>query len=153
MKTIANDSDYQIIVNRIRKIKIDSHRQWGQMTAHQMICHLCDPLKIALGTKSATDRSSFMLRNVVKSLVLWGLPTPRGKVKTVPEMNVQKGGGTQPIHFEADVENLLKLLQALKEKKASDSLQSHPAFGAMDYAEWCRLSYVHIDHHLQQFGV
>jgi hypothetical protein len=31
-------------------------------------------------------------------------------------------------------------------------LQMHPIFGAMTEEEWMRWGYLHMDHHLRQFG-
>ncbi len=45
MKTLSNREDKTEILGRLRKLKPDSQRQWGKMSAHQMVCHLNDSFK------------------------------------------------------------------------------------------------------------
>jgi hypothetical protein len=47
----------------------------------------------------------------------------------------------------ADLESLLQLITT-----RSLVRQSHPLFGAMSAAAWLRWAYLHLDHHLRQFG-
>jgi hypothetical protein len=59
MKTLAREEDTAEILRRIRQVRPDSVRRWGCMSAHQMVCHLTDACRMALGetaVSSATGR-------------------------------------------------------------------------------------------------
>jgi len=51
MKSLANQRDKQEIAERAQKIQPSSQRRWGKMTAHQMLCHLCDSFRGPLGSR------------------------------------------------------------------------------------------------------
>jgi len=71
------------------------------MTAHQMICHLSDSFRSALGEKQISSSSTLFKRTIYKWAALWvPLPWPHG-IKTRPEMDQQQGG-TQPVEFASD---------------------------------------------------
>jgi hypothetical protein len=60
MRTLLNDRDQKEVLDRLSKVRPDSQRRWGSMSAHQMICHLSDSFRVALGEKhvSLPRRSS-----------------------------------------------------------------------------------------------
>ncbi|MCB0510451.1 MAG: DUF1569 domain-containing protein [Bacteroidetes bacterium] len=49
-------------------------------------------------------------------------------------------------------ERKLYLLAYLEKVQQADQLHAHPFFGNLSKADWQRLIYKHIDHHLQQFS-
>ena len=52
MKSIADAKCKQEIVGRIGRMRPDAPRQWGKMTAPQMICHLNDAFLGVMGQQS-----------------------------------------------------------------------------------------------------
>jgi hypothetical protein len=152
MKSLLNPQDKVEIIERLRKLKADSQRRWGRMNSHQMICHLSDSFKSKLGEKKNSSVSNLFTRTVMKWLALYApLPWPHG-VKTMPEMD-QEIGGTPPVEFERDREQLLAVIERFLAPTKDHELQPHPYFGDMSEAEWMRWGYLHCDHHLRQFGV
>jgi len=88
----------------------DSQRRWGSMSAHQMICHLSDSFRVALGEKHVSSSSTLFKRTIYKWAALWvPFGWPHG-VKTRPEVDQQQGG-TRPVEFSSDVENLRILFE------------------------------------------
>ncbi len=83
MKTLAQQRCKAEIVRRVRTVHPESARRWGQMSAHQMICHLCDSFRMATGQKLVSDASGRMQRTLVKWIALY-LPVqwPVGLVST-----------------------------------------------------------------------
>ena len=77
------------------------------------------------------------------------MPWPHG-IKTRPEME-QGAGGTPPVGFERDRRDLLEILDRFV--AAEEERTPHPIFGTMTEWEWQRWGYLHMDHHLRQFGV
>ena len=148
MASILNPTDLSNIKTRIKSIDGNEKALWGRMTVNEMVCHLTDQIRVGTGDILSKDISSFALRNIVKNLVLMGMPTPKGKVMTVPEMNQEKKG-TPPTTLENDKQLLLDSIDKLA---GMEDTKPHPAFGKMNRKQWAKLSYLHMDHHLKQFG-
>jgi hypothetical protein len=68
-----------------------------------------------------------------------------------PDLN-QEIGGTRPVVFEADRDELLALIERLCSHPLDSPPPQHPLFGAMTWNQWMILAYRHCDHHLRQFG-
>jgi hypothetical protein len=149
MKTLSNASDQSELLHRMSSVRPDSQALWGVMSAHQMICHLSDSFRAALGQKDVSPSTTFFKRTLLKWTALWlPVPWPHG-FKTRPEMD-QRQGGTPPTEFASDLEtfrNLFSRFCAFKGKFAP-----HAILGPMSHAERMRHAYLHIDHHLRQFG-
>ena len=121
------------------------------MSAHQMICHLCDSFRMATGEKLVSDASGRMQRTLVKWIALY-LPVlwPVG-LQTRPEVD-QLCAGTRPADFAADVAELEALLEFISTREKGFDWPVHPIFGRMSQGAWLRWAYLHMDHHLRQFG-
>lgn len=151
MKTVLNPSDRDALLKRLGRLQVDSPRLWGRMDAHSMVCHLGDQVRMILGHIEVPDRSTWFGRHVLKRLVLWGLPAPKEKVATFPELDQVAGGGTRPSSFEEDRRAIHRLLDEFS--AAGSDLPSHGMMGPMSRGQWARMVYLHMDHHLRQFGV
>ncbi len=152
MKSLFNSNDKQEVIERLRRVRPDSQRQWGKMTAHQMVCHLHDSFKIGTGEKVASSKSNLVSRTFVKWFALQVPMTwPKG-FQTRPEVD-QLLGGTPPAEFERDVKELEAMVERFSSPQRDFSWQPHPIFGAMTDEHWLRWGYLHMDHHLRQFGV
>jgi hypothetical protein len=150
MRSLANVTDRNEIMQRLSALTPSAQRVWGSMTVEGMICHLSDAFLLALGDRTARPVKMPVPGKVMKVMAL-RLPAPWPRnVATVEEVR-QGGGGTTPNTFEAD---RTRLLEALERFCASSALQQnpHPFFGAMSHADWMRWGYLHSDHHLRQFG-
>ena len=151
MKTLARERDKTEILGRLRTVRRESVRRWGRMSAHQMVCHLADWSRMALGQRAATPATGVLQRTLLKVVVLYvPLPWPSG-VRTSPEVD-QERGGTRPVDFAADVAQAEALLELVTAPSRDLDRQLHPVFGPMSDAAWLRLGYLHADHHLRQFG-
>ncbi len=150
MKTLRNVRDRTEVLNRLANLRPDALRRWGTMSAHQMICHLSDALRSALGERHFSPANSLFMRTILKPLALW-VPVrwPHG-FKTRPEMDQQQGG-TSPVNFASDLEELRSLFQRFC--TGDGEFSPHAMFGQMSRAERMRHAYLHFDHHLRQFGV
>ena len=151
MKTLARERDRLEIVDRLRTIGPEREPRWGRMSAHQMICHLADGFRMAIGQKPVRRIGRFVDRRVLKWFVLY-LPIPwPGGIRTNPEID-QDLGGTRPAGFSADRAELEALLARVTSRPRGFDWQPHPLFGPMSDAAWLRWAYLHTDHHLRQFG-
>ena len=151
MKTVARHSDKVEILRRLSVVGPDRIARWGRMSAHQMICHLSDSLRMATGEKLVSDASGPLQRTVLKWMVLYlPLRWPAG-ILTTPEID-QEIGGTRPVDFAADMATLEALLDRITTQPERIDRRLHPVFGRMSEAAWLRWAYLHMDHHLRQFG-
>lgn len=152
MKTLARDHDKAELLRRLRDVRPDSIRQWGRMSAHEMVCHLIDSCRMALGQKTVSHASGLPQRTVVKWMALYfPRPWPPG-ILTRPELE-QGRGGRCPGDFAADVAEVEALLESIARRERGFDWPVHPIFGRMSDRAWLRWAYLHTDHHLRQFGV
>ena len=132
---------------RILQLTPEAQRRWGKMTSHQMVCHLGDQLRIALGEVSTSPMPSPLRYPVIKQLAIDVLPWPRGRTKGPPEAFV-----TRPAVWERDVTRVCELLEVFATCQDHTDWPPHPIFGHMSGSLWSRLTCRHFDHHLTQFG-
>ncbi len=149
-KSIADEETLAEVASRLSELGPASKRKWGRMTAHQMVCHLADALRIALGDKPAPPRvDTWTSRNVIRRVALYApLRWPQG-IPTVQGIDQAAGEGTTPAVFESDRDALVQMHERLA-AEATDRV--HPIFGPLSRAEWLIWAYRHADHHLRQFG-
>jgi Protein of unknown function (DUF1569) len=151
MKTLARQPDKAEILQRLQALRAESAGRWGRMTAHQMVCHLNDSFRVMIGQKPVSPATSLLHRTIVKWIALYlPLPWPAG-IPTRPEID-QELGGTRPLDFTADVAQLEAMLELVSTQTSTLDWQRHPIFGRMSEAAWLRWAYLHVDHHLRQFG-
>jgi uncharacterized protein DUF1569 len=152
MKTLARQRDKNAILARLRHLRPDAARRWGRMSAHQMICHLCDSTRMALGRKRVVPTGRLLHRTVIRSLALYAPLAWRSGILTNPEID-QECGGTKPGEFFADVSELEALVHVMTTEPAQLDGREHPIFGRLSRSAWLRWAYLHMDHHFRQFGV
>lgn len=150
MKNILNLKDKHEILYRLSNLEPSARAMWGKMNVNEMLCHLADQLRLGLGIKDAEYTGNIIEEKLLKWLVLWGIPTPKGKVETAKELK-QGLGGTKPTSFECDLKKLKDLIEDFDITFKAES-RRHPAFGSLNKKYWGRITYLHIDHHLKQFG-
>ncbi len=87
MKTLAHERCKAEILRRLRDVRPDSARRWGRMSAHQMVCHLTDSCRMALGEKPVSFATGPVQQTVVKWIALYlPLKWPPGYM-TRPEID------------------------------------------------------------------
>ena len=97
-RTLADADCKAEILARVRALQPDSVRRWGRMTAHQMVCHLIDCNRMALGELVVTAPAARVPRAIVKWVSLHTpVPWPAG-LPTNPELD-QEVGGMRPDDF------------------------------------------------------
>jgi hypothetical protein len=152
MKSLARTQDHAELVERLGKLTPQADGRWGQMTAPQMVCHLADACRMALGRKQVSNDSSALRRTIIKWLALYAPLQWRAGIVTSPEID-QQIAGTCPSDFASDLAQVRVLLDAIATKGLRGTWPDHPVFGRMSPSEWLRWAYLHTDHHLRQFGI
>jgi hypothetical protein len=151
MNTLARERCKAEIRRRLRNVRPDNTRRWGQMSAHQMVCHLSDSCRMALGRKPVSDATGRLPRPLVKWIALYLPLRWPADIPTRPEID-QQCAGAKPVDFAADVAELESLLELVATREKDFNWPVHPIFGRMSRAAWLRWAYLHADHHLRQFG-
>jgi uncharacterized protein with PQ loop repeat len=151
-RTLALTDCRAAVIQRVQALQPTSVRRWGRMTAHQMLCHLIDCNRMALGELAVTAPKARVPRAFVKWVSLYTpMPWPAG-IPTNPELD-QDVAGTRPSDFARDVATLEATVERLMSRAGRGAWPSHPDFGEMSEGDWFRWAWLHMDHHLRQFGV
>ena len=145
-RSIFNAKDRQSIHSRLNALDPAARAQFGRMTPAEMICHMKDALEVATGAAPSKIIPSGLSNPLLRRLVIYYMPWPKGKVKTAPEMLK-----TRPEAWEADRARLRALLHAAAERGPDGSWAVHPAFGKISGKDYGVLIYLYFDHHLRQF--
>jgi hypothetical protein len=146
MPTLHDRGRRTALLERIAALRPDSPRQWGTMTADQMLHHLNSAMELTLGRLQAAPKPVPLPKPLFKWLVI-NLPWPKG-APTAPELIAG-----EHYDFEAERDRLRDLVTEISDKPVQGHWTHHPVFGAMSGRDCTRLQHKHIDHHLRQFGV
>jgi Protein of unknown function (DUF1569) len=151
MKSLARPADKAEILRRLSGLRPESVRRWGRMSPHQAVCHLSDTFLTVLGQRDVSHVGGPLQQRLLKWWALYlPLPWPAG-IPTRPELD-QACGGSAPSEFTKDVAQLQVLLETITAPGPDVQWQRHPNMGPMSHAQWLRWAYLHMDHHLRQFG-
>ena len=135
---------------------------WGTMRATQLVCHVADQLRVALGDIEVRRRrlalrfgdhevgiDPGLLRFWLgRRLLVHALPWPRARIGAPPEFLT-----TAPSSWRQDVATLHALVDRVGAGSPDGPWGTHPVFGRVSAQEWGLLCWRHLDHHLRQFGV
>ena len=150
MKNLFQPERVSEIKARIAKLQPSAERQWGSMTAPQMLAHTALAVQMATGElKLPRVMIGRVLGPVIRSMALKDDAPMRKNSPTMPSIVVSD-------ERDLDVERakLLKLIdQFVAGGPNKCTTHPHSFFGKLDAEQWAILMYKHIDHHLRQFGV
>jgi len=151
VKSLADPARVEEIRSRLHALTPGSTRLWGRMSCPEMIRHLSDTLRMALGERAVRPVGGALAHTLVKWVALWApLRWPRG-LTTLPEVDPRRQG-SRPEVFASDLAEVEALLLRLASGESGLEGRPHPFFGPLSRAAWLRWGYLHNDHHLRQFG-
>lgn len=147
MRSILNEGDRAVIVNRLRSLSVSSTGRWGSMGVVSMLQHLHLSARMAVGELPVPSKSkrAFQLFPL-KHLILYVLPFPKG-APTAAELKPVNAAS-----FEEERTAVLELLERIGSGPTEGIGPAHPLFGPLTWREWGVATYKHTDHHLKQFG-
>lgn len=149
-QNLLNSDAKEGIIARISSLSPDAQAIWGIMDANQMLCHTADQLRVALGDIPAAVTGNIFMRTVAKWVVVAGFPIPKG-TQTMAEVDPLRKG-TQPTHPAQDSSTLIASIERFSSHPEGKEFSFHPIFGRMSRNQWGKLAWIHLDHHLRQFG-
>ena len=150
MKTFWDREAREDICRRMEALTVDAKPQWGKFNATQMLAHLNDAMRMAMGELNVpAKKTKLPIRYApLKQLFIYALPWPQG-APTAPEL-LSRGSSAD---FAKEKAEFRTVVERLGQTRASDLCPEHPAFGRMSHRAWGVLKYRHADHHLRQFGL
>jgi hypothetical protein len=135
------------LLQRLSQLEADAHPRWGRMNAVQMLTHVNDQFRMALGDLSTVPERLPIRHFPLNNLVAYVLPWPKSS-PTAPELLARIDHSTWPV----EVETFARLLRRFATRPADAPWPVHPAFGRLSRSGWALLGYRHTDHHFRQFG-
>lgn len=135
---------------RLLLLRPDSPREWGTMSATQMLAHCSAGLEMALGQiRPPRMMIGRIMGPLVKRLALMENAEMRRNVPTAKELVVD----AKNLEFGKERIRLGELIASFA-AAGSGGCTTHPHFffGRLRPEEWSILMYKHLDHHLRQFG-
>lgn len=150
MHTLWNESDRGDMLGRFDRLRPDSSAHWGRMSAPQMLAHIGDSMRMAIGAVRVEPRRTPLRFTPIKQLVIYGLPSAPRNLPTAPELRK-----TPPGVWGEDLRDAKELIRraVVRYHQPTSKWPDHPAFGRLSSRAWGVLLYKHLDHHLRQFGV
>ena len=136
------------LLARLGRLTPDMTPRWGRFTCPDMVAHLNESMRMALGEITPAPKRLPIRFFPLKQLIIYVLPFPKG-VPTAPELLVWSGRAV----WDEEVKRFPELLARLKARAGDTKWPTHPAFGAMSRRAWGVLGYRHFSHHFGQFGV
>lgn len=149
MKTIFDPGAHAELIERLGRLAPDAARQWGTMSAAQMMEHAARGLEMASGRKPVKQvflgkMLSWMFRKEFLGEQPFKPNRPTGpdfKIKDEPDFESTR----------IRLSELIMEFQALGESGLDGNV--HGFFGPLTGKQWGETQYKHLDHHLRQFGV
>lgn len=149
MQSLFEPSARQDILARLDRLPPACTRQWGKMTAAQMMEHCARALEMGTGdtVRSQSFFGKILAPFVKKSIILGGKPMGKN-APTDPHLVVSDARD-----FASEKARLAAIVDRFCELGPEPAgTKVHSFFGKLTGDEWGRLMYKHLDHHLRQFG-
>jgi hypothetical protein len=148
LASLKEPKHQQALLARFDRLTPQHQGLWGKMTVDQMICHISDQLRIALGEIPTKPTNTILANGLVKKLAIYVIPWAKGKHQAAPEML-----NFRPINWQTDLTNFKSTVDRFVARDINGPWSPHPLFGSLSGRDWGVLAHRHIDHHLRQFGV
>jgi hypothetical protein len=148
MKNLFEPARATELTERIERLRPDTSRLWGKMTAPQAMAHCAIAMEWAVGD---TCPPRMMIGRVIGGLARRKVvsnddPMARN-TPTSPDLRI-----TGERDLAAERPRLIRLIQRFSSGgPAACTTNPHTFFGRMSPDEWAILMYKHVDHHLRQF--
>jgi hypothetical protein len=150
MKSLFDAAKVEEVKTRLAQLRPDSERQWGKMNPAQALAHCSAALATATG-KNFPRRILIgrLLGPLAKrSMIVNGTPMRRNS------MTEKSALVTDERDFGVEMRRLRESIERFAAGgPAICTTHPHFFFGPLTPMEWSALMYVHLDHHLRQFGV
>ncbi|MFK7899624.1 MAG: DUF1569 domain-containing protein [Cyclobacteriaceae bacterium] len=144
-QVLSNTHLYENCIERINNLNAFSEPEWGKMNVTQMLAH-CHEVELVMDGKDLKKKPLYftIFKSSIRSHALDDKPYDQS-IKTHPQYKIKKPGSYD--------EEKRKLITLLEKERSVDGETIHPIFGKLTIEQRHWLSFKHLDHHLNQFGV
>jgi Protein of unknown function (DUF1569) len=146
VKTVADPGQRASLLVRAACLRPESSRRWGHFSCPQMLAHVNDSFRYALGELHIAPLRHLARYPPIKQMLLYVVPFPKN-APTAPETIARRPGS-----WEDEQRAFGRLLERLAEVRWDGDWPDHFIFGRMSGRDWSVLLYKHADHHFRQFG-
>ena len=147
MKTLWDSNAREDISQRVERLTPTTAATWGKMNARQMMAHVVDALRMAMGELPVELKKSPIRFTPIKQLIIYGPPFLKS-TPTSPELLLREA-----VDWSSECASLRTAMESFATRPSSADFPLHPVFGKLSRRAWGALQYKHLDHHLRQFGV
>ena len=149
VKSLFQATSVAEVKSRIGSLTSECQRQWGTMTPAQALAHCQVAMRMAFGEvvlpRSMVGR--LIGPTVKKAMLVRGAPMRRN-APTHPKVLIKDDRD-----LAVERKQLTDLIDRFAQTRPSDfTYHPHFFFGRLTPEEWATLQYLHLDHHLRQFG-
>jgi hypothetical protein len=149
-KNIFNKTDAEEIIARAQQLNPGSKPNWGSMTVTEMLHH-CNTINKKILEGNPNGKRSTLKQQLIKILVLHITKHIPKNIKIKPNSHHKKA----PVPADNFEEEKKKFATTIREfSETQKPIQgSHPILGKLSRKEWGIFTWLHMDHHLRQYGV
>lgn len=146
-------AELEVILAHLNRLESNQKPLWGRMSAHRMVEHLTDTLRIATGKNP--QELAIPEDKIERMIQFLDSDKPMAQNIAVPfateEMNTTLRTEELELAIDEFVDEWLYFEELYAENP--DLTAIHPYYGALNETQWKRLSEKHHTHHFTQFGL
>jgi hypothetical protein len=153
MPTLADPAVRAELRRRLDGLRPEATPAWGNFSAPQMLAHITDTLRMAMGELPVEARLApvWVRTAPMKQLLLYVLPFPKN-LPTAPAL-VARGQQIPASNWAAERAAFDAALERIGNRAPDGPWPTHPFFGPLSARAWKIFQYRHCDHHCRQFGI
>ena len=138
------------LIYRALKLTPEAKHLWGNMHVVEMLQHCNATNKMIMQGIESNKKDSFKQKAIKMAFLYLPIKFPKNvKAPKILKLITDK---ETPQNFEKEKELYIELISQLPAHTFPKKLY-HPAFGNLNAKEWGILNWMHMGHHLRQFGV
>ncbi|WP_266367031.1 DUF1569 domain-containing protein [Tellurirhabdus rosea] len=137
------------IVARVKNLKVTNAPHWGRMNASEMLLH-CNLCMTQILEGDMPFAPTTLKQRVIRFLSFNVVPQFPKNLKTHHRNDTK--GLVSEAEFEAQKKRFINVIETFGRHQQPIAL-THPAFGTLNTRQWGLAAWMHMDHHLRQFGV
>ena len=149
MKSLFDKASAEELKQRMAQLSPETKRLWGKMSPAQMLAHCSVGMEVSLGDRLMQQVwLGKLFGKRAKASMLSG--KPMGRNLPTDKAYVMTG----ELELEVERQKLAGFIDRFQTGGPEGCTKGpHSFFGLLTPEEWAELNYLHLDHHLRQFGV
>ena len=146
-KNVSDQHVADEIVARAAALRLTHYPKWGSMHVTEMLHH-CNTVNTMILEGRADNRKHTVKQRLLKFFFLHIM---RKFLKNVKAPSIVKKSEITAEKFEEEKIRFAETIQKFTDRTRAIEAR-HPFFGKLNTREWGVFTWMHMDHHLRQFG-